>query len=74
MEQILESLADDLEQRGGLDLSETFIDGSFAAAKKGEQPWVKPKKGKVPKSWAWQTAMVFLSPCVSIVPRHTKSC
>ena len=62
MEQILESLADDLEKRGGLDLTETFIDGSFAAAKKGALPLVKPKKGKEPKSWALRTAMVFLSP------------
>ena len=62
MEQILESLAEDLEKRGHLDLSETFIDGSFAAAKKGELPSVKQKKGREPKLWALRTAMVFLSP------------
>lgn len=34
LERILQALARDLMDRGGLDLSETFIDGSFAAAKK----------------------------------------
>ena len=32
---ILAALADELEIRGALDLRETFIDGTFAAAKKG---------------------------------------
>ena len=31
---LLQALAADLHARGGLDLSETFIDGSFANAKK----------------------------------------
>ena len=35
LERILETIARDLEERGGLDLRETFIDGSFTAAKKG---------------------------------------
>ena len=33
---VLEALAEDLKQRGDLDLSECFIDGTFVAAKKGE--------------------------------------
>ena len=33
---ILEALAQDLKERGGLDLSECFIDGAFVVAKKGE--------------------------------------
>jgi transposase len=32
---VLEALAEDLRSRGGFDLEETFIDGSFAPAKKG---------------------------------------
>ena len=32
---ILEILAEDLEEHGGLDLSECFIDGTFVVAKKG---------------------------------------
>ncbi len=34
-EQMLEALAQDLEERGPLDLSECFIDGTFVSAKKG---------------------------------------
>jgi PD-(D/E)XK nuclease superfamily len=34
----LEAIAADLRERGKLDLAETFIDGSFASAKKGH-PW-----------------------------------
>ncbi len=33
---ILEILAEDLEEHGGLDLSECFIDGTFVVAKKGD--------------------------------------
>jgi len=35
IEKILETLAEDLKKRGGLDLSECFIDGTFVPAKKG---------------------------------------
>ena len=35
LERILRTLAHDLHERGGLDLSECFIDGLFVAAKKG---------------------------------------
>jgi transposase len=34
LRRVLHALAADLHARGGLDLSETFIDGSFASAKK----------------------------------------
>lgn len=62
-EAILKALAADLRDRGGLDLSEGFIDGTFAPAKKGALAWARPNAAKAPKSWALQTAMVFLSPC-----------
>lgn len=35
LEHVLRSLAQDLHERGGLDVSECFIDGLFVAAKKG---------------------------------------
>lgn len=35
MEAVLRGLARDLHERGGLDLSECFLDGSFSAAQKG---------------------------------------
>jgi len=61
-EAVLKTLAEDLRERGGLDLSETFIDGTFAPAKKGGSTWVLPVVAKAPRSWQWQTALVFLSP------------
>ncbi len=39
LRRVLEALAEDLRTRGGLDLSECFIDGTFIVAKKGAQSW-----------------------------------
>jgi len=39
LEQVLKALAEDLRVRGGLDLSECFVDGMFIAAKKGAMCW-----------------------------------
>jgi transposase len=64
LERVLEALAQDLKERGKLDLSECFIDGTFVVAKKGEAAWVRPSGAKGRSSWQWQTALVFLSPCV----------
>ena len=43
---ILETLAEDLRQRGGLDLSECFINGTFVPAKKGGYVLGKPSVAK----------------------------
>lgn len=56
------AIAQDLKDRGGLDLRECFIDGTFVSAKKGGAASGRPSGAKAPKSWALQTAMVFLSP------------
>ncbi len=66
-ERILEALATDLKERGKLDLSECFIDGTFIVAKKGADAWVQPSGARVRSSWQWQTALVYLSP--SVPPR-----
>lgn len=55
--QILTALAEDLKARGGLDLSECFIDGTFVAAKKGAAAWARPSGAKVARSWQLQTAL-----------------
>lgn len=60
-ERVLTALAEDLKERGGLDLSECFIDGTFVAAKKGGTTWERPSGAKVRRSWQWQTALVFRS-------------
>ena len=62
LEQVLLAVAQDLKDRGGIDLSEGFVDGSFAPAKKGGSVWEKRSVEKAPRSWPLQTAMVFLSP------------
>ena len=60
---VLQKLAEDLRDRGKLDLSEAFIDASFSSAKKGALVSALQNAGKAAKSWQLQTAMVFLSPC-----------
>src|SRR5438874_1718932 len=73
MERVLEALARDLEERGELDLTECFIDGTFAGAKKGARSSGKPSGGKGPRSWQLPTALVFLSPYPLQVLRRMKS-
>jgi hypothetical protein len=62
LDEILRALAEDLRDRGGLYLSECFIDGTFVGAKKGEDRWERPSGAKARSSWRWQSALVFLSP------------
>jgi transposase len=59
MRGILEALAEDLRIRGRLDIRESFIDGSFAPAKKGDRRSAKQNVAKERRSWPWQTATVF---------------
>ena len=63
IEKILLALAAHLQEAGGLDLKECFVDGTFVPAKKGGSASEKPSVARGPRSWALQTAMVFLSPC-----------
>jgi transposase len=63
LERILKRVAEDLRDRGKLDLSEAFIDGSFSKAKKGALLCAMIAAEKAATSWRSQTAMVFLSPC-----------
>jgi transposase len=62
LRQVVKALAQDLQARGGLDLSETFIDGTFASAKKKGGTSATPSVARGPRSWRLQTALVFLSP------------
>src|SRR5829696_7562412 len=70
---ILEALTKALNERGGLDLSECFTDGTFVVAKKGEGRWERPSGAKVRSSWRLQMALVFLSPCTQRVLLHMRS-
>lgn len=64
---ILEALARDLEERGAINLSECFIDGTFVVAKKRAQKWERPGGAKVRSLWLLQTLLVFHSPCTRIL-------
>ena len=50
----------ELDQQGRLDWSESFLDGSFAPAKKGAPASEKPSGAKARSGWGWSTAKVFL--------------
>ncbi len=73
LKRMLHALAEDLYHRGGIDVSEAFIDGTFAGAKKGASPSGKPSVGRGPRSWQLQTALVFLSPPGLQVLRRMRS-
>ncbi|ACE84721.1 IS5 family transposase, orfA [Cellvibrio japonicus Ueda107] len=73
LENILRGLLADLESRGKIDLSEVYIDGSFASAKKGALALVKQSAAKGARSWQLRIATVFLSDYSLEVLRRMKS-
>jgi transposase len=77
LDRVLAALAEDLRQRGKLDLTEAFIDGTHAGAKRGALMLGSLAAAKRPRSWQWQTAMAFLSPSglrvVSAMKRSSSS-
>ena len=72
MEELLRVLAKHLQEEGGLDLKECFVDGTFVPAKKGGASSGKPSGAREPRSWQLQTAMVFLSPFGQTVLRQLR--
>ena len=63
LDRLLQRLAEDLRDRGKIDLSEAFVDATFASAKRGALKSVQRAVAKAPRSWRSATAAVFLSPC-----------
>ena len=59
---IVEELAADLHERGGLDIREAFIDGSFVPAKKGAVRSAGQNGARAAESWPLRMLPVFLSP------------
>jgi transposase len=72
-ETVLQRLAENVRDRGRLDLSEGFIDASFTAAKKGAPRSGPLSGGRAAKLWQFATAMVFLSPSTWPARRRLKS-
>jgi len=73
LRKVLEALAQDLHERGEVDLGECFIDGTFVTAKKGGMPSVRLSGAKARNSWWWQTMLVFHSPSTRRLLRRMKS-
>ena len=48
-----------LDEQGLLRWDEAFLDGSFAPAKKGARPSVKPSAARAQSGWYWSTVKVF---------------
>src|SRR5215469_2507442 len=48
-----------LDSEGLLKWDESFLDGSFAPAKKGALPWGKPSAARAQSGWYWSTVKVF---------------
>jgi hypothetical protein len=59
---IAHELAQELFERGGIDIREAFIDGTFVPAKKGALLSARQSAARAPRSWPSQTLLVFLSP------------
>ena len=65
----LRLLAKHLHKRGKLHLDEAFVDATFASAKKGALPLVRPSVARAPRSSLSPLVTVFLSPYLSKVLR-----
>ena len=61
-DKVLWEVARDLKDRGKIDITECFIDGTFASAKKGGLILEKLRKVKAQRSWQSLTLLVYLSP------------
>jgi transposase len=77
LQAVLRGLAEDLRQRGKVDLTEAYVDGSHAGAKRGALLLGGLAVARRPRSWQWQTATAFLSPLglqvVSAMSRSSSS-
>ncbi len=62
----------ELNRKGQLDWSESFIDGSFASAKKGALESERPSGARVQSGWWWSMARVFLWESTWDRPRRRK--
>jgi transposase len=58
--EIWRAFLSELNERQQLKWSESFMDGSFAPAKKGATESEKPSGVRVRSGWWWSTARVFL--------------
>jgi len=62
LDKILRTLLKHLRDVGKVDLTEAYIDGTHAGAKRGALMLAELDVARRPRSWQWSTAMAFLSP------------
>jgi transposase len=67
------SFLSELDEKGQLDWSESFVDGSFAPAKKGAKASARPRGAKARSGWWWSTAKVFLLETIWTLRPRAKS-
>ncbi len=73
LKRVLHALAEDLYERGAIDLTECFIDATFAGAKKGALASGRRNGARAPRSWPLQIARAFPSLSVSQVHHPMRS-
>lgn len=73
LEAVLTALAEDLRERGDIDLSECYIDGTFIVAKKGGRVLDPPSGARARSSWQWQTLLALSSPLTLRLLHRMKS-
>ena len=73
MRRLLQGLARDLHRRGGIDLSQGFVDGTFSPAKKGAPESGRPSVERAARSWSLETLLLFQSPLALEALRPPKS-
>jgi transposase len=69
MKRIMEVFAARLQRRGEIDVTEAFIDATFASAKKGARKSVKRSGERGRRSWLSQIVMDLPFPCALRVPQ-----
>ncbi len=71
----IEELSTAMQERGGIDLQETFIDGSFVPTQKGAMRSEGQNAAKGTGSWQLRMLPAFLSlsACCSICPLQFKT-
>lgn len=73
LKKALTILYEDLRERGKVDDVESFIDGTYVGAKKGDLVSGVVVPVRRPRSWQLQTALVFLDPLASQMVQDTMS-
>lgn len=71
LRRVLVALREDLRERGKVDDIESFIDGTYVGAQKGDRVSGVVVPAMRRRSWQLQTALVFLSPLASQMVRDT---